>query len=76
LHEQSPVAKFMTRRGEGIHHIAVCVDNIESVLERFRKAGSKLIDDVPRRGAGNSRIAFIHPAGMRGVLLELVEHEQ
>jgi LAO/AO transport system kinase len=76
LHEESPVAKFMTRRGEGIHHIAVCVDNIESVLERFRNAGSKLIDAVPRRGAGNSKIAFIHPAGMRGVLLELVEHEQ
>jgi len=75
LSDESPVAKFMAKRGEGIHHIAVCVDNIESVLERFKNAGSRLIDSTPRRGAGNSKIAFIHPAGMRGVLLELVEHE-
>ena len=76
LHAGSPIEKFMSRRGEGIHHIAVCVDNIESVMERFKAAGARLIDASPRRGAGNSRIAFIHPAGMHGVLLELVEHEK
>jgi len=76
LHAESPVEKFMSKRGEGIHHIAVCVDNIESALDRFKSAGARLIDAVPRRGAGNSKIAFIHPAGMHGVLLELVEHEK
>jgi LAO/AO transport system kinase len=76
LHQESPVEKFMAKRGEGIHHIAVCVDNIDSALERFKAAGSRLIDATPRRGAGNSKIAFIHPAGMHGVLLELVEHER
>ena len=76
LHADSPVEKFMSKRGEGIHHISVCVDNIESALERFKAAGVRLIDSTPRRGAGNSKIAFIHPAGMHGVLLELVEHEK
>jgi len=76
LHAGSPIEKFMAKRGEGIHHIAVCVDNIESALERFKAAGARLIDASPRRGAGNSRVAFIHPAGMHGVLLELVEHEK
>ena len=76
LHADSPVEKFMSKRGEGIHHIAVSVDNIESALERFKAAGARLIDSTPRRGAGNSKIAFVHPAGMHGVLLELVEHEK
>jgi LAO/AO transport system kinase len=76
LHAESPVEKFISKRGEGIHHIAICVDNIELALERFKVSGARLIDAVPRRGAGNSKIAFIHPAGMHGVLLELVEHEK
>jgi methylmalonyl-CoA epimerase len=76
LHSASPVEKFMAKRGEGIHHIAVCVDDIEQALERFRASGARLIDAVPRRGAGNSKIAFIHPASVHGVLLELVEHEK
>jgi methylmalonyl-CoA epimerase len=76
LHSESPVEKFMTKRGEGIHHIAVCVDNIEQALERFKAAGARLIDSTPRRGAHNSKIAFIHPASTHGVLLELVEHEK
>jgi LAO/AO transport system kinase len=76
LHAESPIEKFISKRGEGIHHIAVCVDNIELALERFKAAGARLIDATPRRGAGNSKIAFIHPSGMHGVLLELVEHEQ
>jgi LAO/AO transport system kinase len=76
LRPDSPIEKFMSKRGEGIHHISVCVDNIELALERFKAAGVRLIDSSPKRGAGNSKIAFIHPAGMHGVLLELVEHEK
>jgi len=74
LHLESPVEKFMAKRGEGIHHIAVSVDNIEDALERLKAAGARLIDAVPRRGAHNSKIAFIHPSSAHGVLLELVEH--
>lgn len=70
----SPIEKFMSKRGEGIHHIAVRVDNIEEALERLKAAGAKLIDTTPRRGAHNTRIAFIHPSSTHGVLLELVEH--
>ena len=76
LHDASPVEKFMQKRGEGIHHIAVCVDNIEQALEAFKAAGARLIDSKPRRGAENTKIAFIHPASTHGVLLELVEHEK
>jgi methylmalonyl-CoA epimerase len=74
LHAQSPVEKFIAKRGEGIHHIAVSVDNIEEALARFKASGARLIDAVPRRGAHNSKIAFIHPSSTNGVLLELVEH--
>lgn len=70
----SPVEKFMSKRGEGIHHIAVRVDNIEEALERLKSSGVRLIDSVPRRGAHNTRIAFIHPSSTHGVLLELVEN--
>ena len=73
-HADSPVEKFMAKRGEGIHHIALCVDNIDEALERFKTSGARLIDEVPRRGAHNSKIAFIHPSSTNGVLLELVEH--
>ena len=70
----SPVEKFMTRRGEGIHHIAVQVPDIEEALGRLKDAGLRLIDAAPRRGAHNTRVAFVHPASTHGVLLELVEH--
>ena len=70
----SPIEKFMAKRGEGIHHIAVRVDDIEQALERLKASGMRLIDSVPRRGAHNTRIAFIHPSSTHGVLLELVEH--
>ncbi len=72
----SPVDKFMAKRGEGIHHIAVTVDDIESVLERLKTAGVRLIDSVPRRGAHNTLTAFIHPSSTHGVLLELVQHDE
>ena len=72
----SPIEKFMTKRGEGIHHIAVRVDNIERALERLKTAGVRLIDETPKRGAHNTRIAFIHPASTHGVLMELVQHDE
>ena len=74
IQADSPIGKFLAKRGEGIHHIAVSVDNIEEALERFKAAGARLIDLTPRRGAHNTKIAFIHPASAHGVLLELVEH--
>ena len=70
----SPIEKFMAKRGEGIHHIAVRVDNIEDALARLKAAGVRLIDESPRRGAHNTRTAFVHPASTHGVLMELVEH--
>jgi len=72
----SPIEKFMTKHGEGIHHIAVRVDNIEQALERLKTAGVRLIDEKPKRGAHNTRIAFVHPASTHGVLMELVEHDE
>jgi methylmalonyl-CoA epimerase len=72
----SAIEKFMTKRGEGIHHIAVRVDNIEEALERLKAAGVRLIDETPKRGAHNTRIAFIHPASTHGVLMELVQHDE
>ncbi len=70
----SPIEKFMSKRGEGIHHIALRVDDIEAALARFKAAGARLIDSTPRVGAHNTRIAFVHPSSTHGVLVELVEH--
>jgi methylmalonyl-CoA epimerase len=69
----SPVEKFLESRGEGIHHIAVRVENIEATLEEFKRKGIMLVDEKPRMGAEGAKIAFIHPKSMHGVLLELVE---
>ena len=69
----SPIERFMAKRGEGIHHIAVRVDNIEEAIGRLKAAGVRLIDDAARRGAHNTRIAFVHPSSTHGVLIELVE---
>jgi len=74
LRADSPVEKFMAKRGEGIHHIAIQVGDLEAALERLKTAGVRLIDSSPRQGAHGSRIAFIHPSSTHGVLLELVEH--
>jgi methylmalonyl-CoA/ethylmalonyl-CoA epimerase len=73
LSEDSPISKFLDRRGEGIHHICFLVDDIEAALERLKREGVKLIDESPRPGAYNSRVAFIHPKAMNGVLIELAE---
>jgi len=70
----SAIEKFMTKRGEGIHHIAVQVENIEAAIERLKSSGVRLVDSVPRRGAHGTRTAFVHPSSTHGVLLELVEN--
>jgi len=70
------IARHIEKRGEGIHHIALEVDNIEKALEEMKAKGLVLIDQKPRKGAHNSRIAFLHPKNTYGVLLELVEPEK
>jgi methylmalonyl-CoA epimerase len=72
--ESSPVAKFLQKRGAGIHHIAVRVDDIRAALGHLKEQGARLIDETPRVGAGGCLVAFVHPAAAGGVLLELVEH--
>ena len=72
-HPASPVAKFLEKRGAGIHHIAVRVDDIRAALARLKEQGARLIDETPRVGAGGCLVAFIHPSSAGGVLLELVE---
>lgn len=69
----SPVAKFLARRGPGIHHICYRVPDLDAALTRCRAAGYRLIDETPRRGAGGRRIAFLHPKATNGILLELTE---
>lgn len=74
MNDDSPLSKFIQKRGEGLHHIALKVQNIEAVLESCKNNGIRLIDEKPRIGAGGSLIAFIHPASTGGVLIELVEN--
>lgn len=71
--EDSPIAKYVGKRGPGIHHITLRVDDIAGVLARLKEKGVRLIDDVPRPGAHGSLVAFIHPASAHGVLVELKE---
>jgi len=69
----SPVGKFLAKRGEGFHHVAFEVDDLRVALAELKSNGVELIDEVPRRGAGGMKIAFVHPEGAFGVLTELVE---
>ena len=71
--DDSPISKFLEKRGGGIHHIAVEVEDIAAVLEKLRSKGVRLIDEVPRIGAEGCLVAFVHPSATNGVLLELVE---
>jgi methylmalonyl-CoA/ethylmalonyl-CoA epimerase len=68
----SPISRFVEKR-EGLHHLAWEVDDLEAVLARLKEQGMRLIDEAPRKGAHNTRIAFLHPASCGGVLTELVE---
>jgi methylmalonyl-CoA epimerase len=67
----SPIAKFIAKRGEGLHHICIYVDDIVSRLKELKDSGVKLIDEMPRIGADGEKIAFVHPISTNGVLLEL-----
>jgi methylmalonyl-CoA epimerase len=68
------IARFLEKRGEGIHHVCIEVDDIEAALARLKAYGVQLIDEAPRLGA-HGRVAFVHPKGAHGVLVELVEHD-
>lgn len=71
----SPVAKFIENKGEGIHHLAIRVENLEEALAELKAKEVRLIDEKPRIGAGGARIAFIHPKATGGILLELCERD-
>lgn len=73
--EDSPVAKFIAKKGEGMHHMALRVDDLEAALAELKAKGVRLIDEKPRRGAGGALIAFIHPTATGGVLLELCQRQ-
>ena len=68
-----PIAKFLQRRGSGIHHICYRVPDLDRALEACRRNGYRLVDEAPRIGAGGRRIAFVHPKSTAGILLELTE---
>ena len=69
----SPVGKFIKKRGEGFHHVAFQVDDLDRALKELKEGGVELIDEEPRIGAGGTRTAFLHPKGAHGILTELVE---
>ena len=71
--EDSPISKFLEKRGGGIHHIAVEVDDIVAALDKLKAQGMRLIDESPRIGAEDCLVAFVHPSSTHGVLLELVQ---
>jgi methylmalonyl-CoA/ethylmalonyl-CoA epimerase len=69
--KDSGVARFLEKRGEGLHHICLEVEDLEAAMAALRKAGAPLIDETPKPGAGGARVAFVHPKGTNGVLTEL-----
>ena len=71
-----PIAKFIEKKGEGIHHIALEVDNIEDALQKLKESGVQLIDAKPKIGAHRMKIAFLHPRSTKGVLMELCEKQE
>lgn len=76
LSEQTPVGRFLAKRGPGMHHIAVAVADINASLIELKNKGARLIDETPRIGAGGCLVAFVHPSSANGVLLELVQHQK
>jgi methylmalonyl-CoA/ethylmalonyl-CoA epimerase len=73
LGPKTPVGKFLAKEGEGLHHIALQVDDIDATLAKLRKSGVPLIDQTPRTGTAERRVAFLRPKACRGVLVELIE---
>ena len=73
LSDDSPVGRFLEKRGPGLHHLAIRVADIRSALSELKASGARLIDETPRVGAGGCLVAFVHPSSTGGILLELVE---
>jgi methylmalonyl-CoA/ethylmalonyl-CoA epimerase len=73
LSDDSAIARFIAKRGPGLHHVAFAARHAETVMARCREAGIRLLDETPRRGAGGKRIAFLHPRDTDGVLMEICE---
>jgi methylmalonyl-CoA epimerase len=73
LSDDGPVARFLAKRGEGLHHVAIQVADIDGALDDLRSEGAELVDEQPRIGGGGHRIAFVHPRAFGGTLVELVE---
>ncbi len=69
--DDSPVARFIARRGEGIHHVCLEVDDLAATVSSLKRAGIRMVDPEPRKGAGGCLVAFVHPSALGGVLLEL-----
>jgi methylmalonyl-CoA epimerase len=76
LGPETPVGRYLARQGPGLHHVAYAVEDIDAELGRLRDAGLRLIDDTPRVGIRDSRVAFVHPAAVGGVLTEIVQPAQ
>lgn len=74
--ENSPIAKFIEKKGEGIHHIAFDVENIISEIERLKNEGFTVLNEIPKKGADNKLVTFLHPKGTNGVLIELCQEIQ
>lgn len=72
-HDESPISKFIAKRGEGVHHLAFEVDDITTEIERYKSKGFEVINELPKLGADNKRICFLHPKTTNGVLIELCE---
>lgn len=73
VESDSPIGRFLARRGPGIHHVCYRVPDLDAALDACRAAGYRLIDETPRQGAGGCRVAFIHPKSTEGILIELTE---
>lgn len=73
LHEASPIAKFLAKRGEGVHHIAFAVTDIKAEIKRLQSEGFTVLNEEPKRGADNKWVAFLHPKSTNGVLIELCQ---
>jgi len=74
--DDSPITKFIEKRGEGLHHLSFEVDDVEQQIKELKKNDLRMIDDVPRQGAHGSKIAFIHPTSTGGVLIELSQRKK
>lgn len=72
-HADSPIAKFIAKKGEGIHHIAFAVNNIEQEITRLKKEGFTVLNEKPKKGADNKLVTFLHPKSTNGVLIELCQ---